>query len=194
MTRNIEIKARASDFDRQTRLAEGLGTGGGEHLVQEDTFFDVPRGRLELRTFENGLGELIQYHRADTTDPTESRYVLAPTNEPEALKEALSNALGVRAVVRKQRVVHMVGRTRIHLDRVEDLGEFIELEVVLEPEEPARNGIRVAEELMTTLEIRRTDLVEWRRRGCRGEASRSCLSDIHPARSVRSIDTSFPRR
>ena len=137
-----------------------LGTGGAEHLFQEDTFFDVPTGRLKLRTFENGLGELIQYDRANKTGPTESRYVLAPTNEPEALKEALSNALGIRAVIRKRRVVHRVGRTRIHLDRVEGLGEFIELEVVLDPDDPPTDGIRIAEELMTKLEIRRTDLIE----------------------------------
>ena len=160
MARNIEIKARASNFGRQSRLAEDLGTGSVENLFQEDTFFDVPTGRLKLRTFENGLGELIQYCRANTTGPTESRYVLAPTNEPEALKEALSNALGVQAVVRKQRVVHIVGRTRIHLDRVEGLGEFIELEVVLDPAEPANDGVRVAEELMSKLEIQRADLIE----------------------------------
>ncbi len=160
MARNIEIKARARNFDRQSRLAEDLGTGVAEHLFQEDTFFDVPRGRLKLRTFENGAGELIQYDRADITDPTESRYVLAPTDQPQTLKQALSNALGVRAVVLKKRVVHMVGRTRIHLDRVEGLGEFIELEVVLDPDEPATDGIRVAEELMSKLEIRKADLIE----------------------------------
>ena len=115
---------------------------------------------VELRTFENGTGELIQYDRADITDPTESRYVLAPTDQPQTLKQALSNALGVRAVVLKKRVVHMVGRTRIHLDRVEGLGEFIELEVVLDPDEPATDGIRVAEELMSKLEIRKADLIE----------------------------------
>ncbi len=160
VARNIEIKARARDFDRQSRLAEDLGIGGAEQLFQEDTFFDVPRGRLKLRTFENGKGELIQYERADNTDPTESRYLLAPTDQPEALKEALSNALGVRAVVRKKRVVHIVGRTRIHLDRVEDLGDFIELEVVLDPDELATDGVRVAEELMSKLEIQSADLVE----------------------------------
>ena len=129
-------RSRRRGTDRRARFVDGSSTCKLKRLSacnrtslteritvarNIDTFFDVPTGRLKLRTFENGLGELIQYHRANTTGPTESRYVLAPTNEPEALKEALSNALGIRAVIRKRRVVHMVGRTRIHLDRVEGI-------------------------------------------------------------------------
>jgi predicted adenylyl cyclase CyaB len=86
--------------------------------------------------------------------------VVAPTQDPEALRAALSRALGVRAVVRKTRTVHLVGRTRIHLDRVDGLGDFIELEVVLRPDEETASGASVARELMTRLEIAEEDLVE----------------------------------
>jgi adenylate cyclase class IV len=120
----------------------------------------VPRGRLKLRVFGSGPGELIQYERSDCKEPTESRYLCASTPEPAALREALSRALGVRAVVRKTRTVHLAGRTRIHLDRVEGLGDFIELEVVLAPGEAASRGIAVARELMALLEIEAEDLVE----------------------------------
>jgi predicted adenylyl cyclase CyaB len=92
--------------------------------------------------------------------PTESQYVLAPTDDPLALKTALTNALGVRAVVRKQRTLYLVGQTRIHFDRVENLGEFIELEVVLTPGQTFAEGVEIAAKLMRQLEINEQDLVE----------------------------------
>ena len=159
MLRNIEIKARANDFARQNRLAEELGDGEPQELVQEDTFFHVPAGRLKLREFSDGTAELIQYERPDVTAPTESRYVRARTPDPRAMKEALANALGIRAVVRKHRIVHLAGQTRIHMDRVEGLGEFLELEVVLRPEQSAAEGERIVTELMHRLEIAEADLV-----------------------------------
>ncbi len=160
MGSNIEIKARARDFHRQQKLAAQLATGDPQHLYQEDTFFKAPTGRLKLRDFGTGSGELIQYQRENSPAPTESRYVLSPTSEPATLKTALANALGVRAVVTKKRTVYLVGRTRIHLDQVENLGEFIELEVVLTPGEQPETGHRIACELMKELEIEDTDLVE----------------------------------
>jgi predicted adenylyl cyclase CyaB len=115
---------------------------------------------LKLRDFADGSGELIRYERADSKQPSESQYVRAPTDDPGALKEALENALGVRQVVRKQRTVHLVGQTRIHLDRVEDLGEFIELEVVLTSGQSFADGVRVAEGLMEKMEIEERDLID----------------------------------
>lgn len=159
MGRNIEIKARARNFERQRRIAEEIGNGPARHLIQEDTFFNVPAGRLKLRALEDGSGELIQYYRVDSTGPAESRYRLYPTGDPESLKDVLAAALGTRAVVRKQRTVHLVGPTRIHLDRVEGLGDFVELEVVLEPDQGPEEGVRTAEGLMSKLQIEEPDLI-----------------------------------
>ncbi len=158
--RNIEIKARATDFRHQTMLAEQLCDSDCQRLTQEDTFFQVPVGRLKLREFGHEAGELIQYDRDDTLEPTESRYLLCPTDCPATLKEALTNALGVRAVVRKERTVHFVGQTRIHFDDVEGLGQFIELEVVLKQDQTAECGAEIAENLMRELAIDRQDLIE----------------------------------
>jgi predicted adenylyl cyclase CyaB len=159
MGRNIEIKARATDFPTQFRIAETLGDGGAEQLIQEDTFFRVPSGRLKLRVFDDGSGELIQYEREIGTGPRECRYVRAPVSEPAPLKEALSLALGVRAVVRKKRTVFFVGQTRVHLDQVDGLGDFIELEVVLEPKESHADGVAIAQQLMARLKIEKEHLV-----------------------------------
>jgi predicted adenylyl cyclase CyaB len=157
---NVEIKSRCRDCARQTSLAEELADDIPQQLQQEDTFFCVPTGRLKLREFTDGSGELIQYERADAGEPTESQYVLAPTDDPLAMKAALTNALGVRAVVRKQRTVYLVGQTRVHFDCVENLGEFIELEVVLAPGQSFAEGAEIAADLMKQLEIDERDLVE----------------------------------
>jgi predicted adenylyl cyclase CyaB len=160
MARNIEIKAKAHDFERQMRLAEKLAEGDVRRLFQEDTFFNVPQGRLKLRELGDGTGELIQYFRADTREPCESFYVRSPTDSPETLKETLTQALEVRAVVRKKRTVCFVGRTRIHLDEVEGLGNYLELEVVLELDEDPATGMTIAEGLMKRLEVYPSELVD----------------------------------
>jgi predicted adenylyl cyclase CyaB len=159
MAHNVEIKARLRDVQEQSRLAASLSDGSPELIAQEDTFFNVPVGRLKLREFGNGSGVLVQYEREDSEGPTESRYVLSTTREPETLKEALAKALGVRAVVRKRRTVYLVGQTRIHLDEVESLGSFVELEVVLRTGEELAYGAAIAEELMSKLRIEKDDLI-----------------------------------
>lgn len=159
MKRNIEIKAHARDFDAQVDKAERIASGPAQLITQEDTFFHVSNGRLKLREFGDGTGELIQYHRADAAGPKQSSYVLSRTTEPETLKAALANALGVRAVVKKTRTLYLSGQTRLHFDEVENLGRFIELEVVLDAEQDAGEGTPIAEKLMAALGIQEGDLI-----------------------------------
>jgi predicted adenylyl cyclase CyaB len=79
--------------------------------------------------------------------------------DPASLGAVLAAALGVRGVVRKRRRFYLIGRTRVHLDRVEGLGDFIELEVVLGEAEAVSRGEVVAAELADRLGIARSDLV-----------------------------------
>ncbi len=83
-----------------------------------------------------------------------------PTDRPRRLDSALSGALGERGRVIKTRRLFMVGRTRIHLDDVEGLGCFMELEVVLDDGEDPAAGDAEAARLMTRLDVRPDDLVE----------------------------------
>jgi predicted adenylyl cyclase CyaB len=129
------------------------------HILQEDTFFNIPQGRLKLRKFDDTHGELIYYEREDTLEPKESFYLRTATTEPDALVETLGAALGLRGVVRKQRTLYLVGQTRVHLDRVEGLGDFLELEVVLEPEQSLESGVQVAHALMQALGISPDNLI-----------------------------------
>lgn len=153
MARNIEIKAHAPDFQEKSRIAHALSGAAPKVIKQEDVFFNVPRGRLKLRFFSPSAGELIFYERQDQEGPKLSDYSIYRSTEPQVLKNVLATAYGIRGIVRKTRDLYMVGRTRIHLDQVEELGEFVELEVVLEPGEELAAGEREAKELMAKLKI-----------------------------------------
>jgi adenylate cyclase class IV len=153
MARNVEIKARIGDVDALLARAQPLADGPPEHIEQDDTFFACARGRLKLRDFGDGSGELIHYERADDSGPRLSDYVRAPTSDAAALREALSRAHAVIGRVRKTRLLLLVGPTRIHLDRVEGLGDFMELEVVLRPEQTLEEGAAIADALMTHLQV-----------------------------------------
>lgn len=156
---NVEIKFRLRDPVGFRRRVKGVAECH-ETLKQEDTFFASPRGRLKLRCFPNGLGELIYYDRVNGVGPAHSRYWISRTQDPHSLRLTLSNALGIVGIVRKTRDVFWVGQTRIHLDDVEGLGTFAELEVVMQPGQTIEDGTTVAKELMQKLKIDETDLAD----------------------------------
>ena len=87
-------------------------------------------GRLKLREETPGGAALIQYHRSDRPEARESRYRIAPVEDGPALREALDAALGTLVVVDKERRLLLWEGVRIHLDTVEGLGSFLELEGV----------------------------------------------------------------
>jgi adenylate cyclase len=160
MPRNIEIKARIGNLQSLARQAAAIADRGPIEIVQDDTFFPSPNGRLKLRAFSADDGQLIFYRRADAEGPKESFYVLSPTDSPDTLREALTQAYGQAGRVHKHRTLFMVGRTRVHLDDVRDLGQFLELEVVLEDGEPNAAGIEEAFALMARLGVEGSQLVE----------------------------------
>lgn len=153
MARNIEIKARIPHLATIRTKAAALASGPIETIDQTDTFFAVPRGRLKVRTFSDGSGELITYERADQEGPKESVYMRVACEDARALSQALGNVLLIRGIVRKRRELFLLGRTRVHLDRVDDLGCFVELEVVLSPGESIEDGQSEAHRLLRALEI-----------------------------------------
>ena len=160
MAANVEIKARVRDLEQLERKAARLADRGPEILLQRDVFFNAPQGRFKLRSFPEGHGELIYYERPDVTGPKRSSYSIHETDDSAELKTVLTAALGVAGTVRKERRLYRKGPTRIHLDRVEHLGDFMELEVVLQPDQDESEGIAIAAELMRALGIRDEDLVD----------------------------------
>jgi predicted adenylyl cyclase CyaB len=160
MSRNIEIKARIEAADAWSAKIAVLADEGPIDIAQDDTFFRCGAARLKLRAFSGGTGELIYYRRADEYGPKESFYLRSPTSAPDSLRECLTLAYGQVGRVRKHRKLFLIGRTRVHLDEVEGLGHFLELEVVLADDEPAAAGVREARELMAKLDIKPHQLID----------------------------------
>ncbi|CAH2918363.1 MAG: Adenylate cyclase (EC [uncultured Paraburkholderia sp.] len=161
MARNIEIKARAQHFEQLRERAAQLAPDAPLIFRQQDFFYDVPRGRLKLRQFDDGTpAELIFYQRDDRDGPKASYYTRSPVTNPEAMHALLATALTTRGIVTKERhVVYLAGRTRIHLDRVDGLGDFVELEVVLGQDDDEEHGHAEAHAMFASLGVPETDLV-----------------------------------
>ncbi len=159
MPRNIEIKARIESVETLADVAGRLAGAEPATILQDDAFFPCPNGRLKLRAFPDGSGELIFYQRKDTDGPKQSFYVITPTADPDGLRQTLTLAYGQAGRVRKRRLLYRLGRTRLHLDRVEGLGDFLELEVVLAEGEPLHAGEDEARRLLKRLGLRPGQLV-----------------------------------
>ena len=160
MPSNVEIKARIASVEALLPLARALADDVHPQLIhQDDSFFAVSHGRLKLRVFGDGSGELIHYHRSDTSGPKRSDYVRVPAPDPDNLREALGRACGLLGRVRKERILVLVDNTRLHLDRVEGLGDFLELEVMLAEGQDEAEGHTIAHALMARLGIANEQLV-----------------------------------
>lgn len=159
MPSNIEIKAALQDWDQAVTTAEKLSDASPRLIAQEDVFFSSSGARLKLRILANDQGELIRYERPDTPGVRCSRYLIARTPDPQILLEILSKALAMSGVVKKTRTLYLIGQTRVHLDRVEGLGDFLELEVVLRPGQSESEGESIAESLLSHFGIARHELI-----------------------------------
>src|SRR5450631_4512537 len=128
-TDGAQHRDQGASFEHRSAaaVARALADHGPESIAQDDTFFACTSGRLKLRVFADGHGELIGYERPDAFGPKTSDYRITSVANPGALRDTLMRALGVTGRVVKQRTLLVVGRTRIHLDHVDGLGEFLEL-------------------------------------------------------------------
>lgn len=159
MARNVEIKARVANLASVEARARALADRGPFELEQDDTFFACPHGRLKLRELTPDCGELIFYQRSDEYGPQLSTYVISPTPSPGTMRDTLGRALGIVGRVHKRRRLYLALDTRIHLDEVDGLGSFLELEVALGESQSTADGERVAHRLMSVLGVRDADLV-----------------------------------
>ncbi|HKY54681.1 MAG TPA: class IV adenylate cyclase [Anaerolineales bacterium] len=160
MPSNIEIKARVRNWNEIRQRAERLSDTPVQIIHQEDIFFNTEKGRLKLRVLAPDRGQLIYYMRSDQEGPKRSDYHIYETPDPENLKRVLELAYGIRGVVKKTRYLYLVGRTRIHLDDVDGLGQFMELEVVLKDGQSIVEGEEIAERLMNSLGVERSNLID----------------------------------
>jgi homotetrameric cytidine deaminase len=161
--RNVELKARDPDPARTLERALALGADDRGEILQRDTYFSGARGRLKLREQETGgsplWDELIEYSRADWTDARTSSYRRVPVADVAALREALDAAYGTLGTVIKRRRVLLWEGVRIHLDDVEGLGTYLELEAVAESDSDLSGEHDKIERLREELDIEDRNLV-----------------------------------
>lgn len=165
--KNIEFKARCWDQQEiRGRLAEE-GVALERRMRQVDTYFKVAEGRLKLREIDPGTNraadgggeaQLVQYFRPDESAARQSDYIVVPVEQPEALKQALTRAMGVSVVVDKVRELYLWDHTRVHLDAVKGLGTFVELETVIRGQS-AENARAECERIRKTLGIDTDDIL-----------------------------------
>jgi predicted adenylyl cyclase CyaB len=158
--RNLELKVRVPDLAGVGAACRRVATPAAV-MEQVDTYFHAAHGRLKLRESAGASSAceatLIAYDRPDRTDVRASDYHLVAVSDAAGVKSALSAALGVRGVVRKRREVHMYHNVRIHLDDVEGLGTFVELEAVISPEVDEHVSLTRLEALCGLLGLSRDD-------------------------------------
>lgn len=167
MPRNIELKARYPELQRAARIARTLGAECVAIERQRDTYFDAANGRLKLRHRRVAVAadtdadrpitveasELIHYHRPNDTEQRASDYQRVEVTDGDALREALSNAVGVTVEVRKKRTIYLHDGVRIHLDEVDGLGSFLEFEALVNERTDDAAAHAKLERLRATFEI-----------------------------------------
>lgn len=156
---NVELKARLADRQRALEVCERLGARRMGVERQTDTYFSTGRHRMKLRESSLGNHWLIWYHRPDSAGSRKSAYRLISIPDPEEKRRILARAMTVKAVVVKERLLYLLGSVRIHIDRVEGLGDFLEFEAVLGSESEERAGHEKLAELREAFGIAEEDIV-----------------------------------
>lgn len=151
--RNIELKAHDPDPARSLEICRTVGAEDHGEIWQRDTYFQVASGGLKLREERPGRPHLIQFQRANEPQQRESRYRIIEIDDGAVLSAALADAIGIRVVVTKHRRLFLWRDVRIHLDQVEQLGEFIELEAVAPPDSDLTDEHDLVVELRRAFEI-----------------------------------------
>lgn len=126
---NIEIKARCTEPEKIRKLLIGRGADFKGVDNQTDTYYKVPKGRLKLRqgNIENSL---IFYKRPDQAGPKQADVRLFMLDKESALSEVMSSALEVLVLVKKKREIYLLENVKFHIDEVDSLGSFVEIEAI----------------------------------------------------------------
>ena len=145
MPTNLEIKATYPSLARARKISKTLGARFSGTLKQTDTYFKVRQGRLKLREIDEKQLELIYYRRQNARGSRYSDYTVLELQKKEAAKRVLNSLFETMVVVKKKRDLYLYKNSRIHIDSVAGLGEFVEFEVLVV------RGKRQAQQLMSVL-------------------------------------------
>lgn len=131
MSINIEIKSIISDYDKARDRLRSLGIREENTMYQKDIFYHVPFGRMKLRNINNTQHELIIYFRHNAKSPKPSKYHRINTKHPGVINSILMHTFGIRGIVEKERLLFLQDNIRFHMDKVKGLGDYFEIEYVM---------------------------------------------------------------
>lgn len=146
---NVEFKAELRDMELAQTICRRIGATEAMAFEQTDTYYKVPSGRLKRREQTGEDVSYVFYDRADKAEARLSHYVLY--DEPTARQRFRVDSLPELVIVRKERVVYLIGNVRVHLDRVDGLGEFLEIEAVVSRAHNVRDCHQKVTELKSQL-------------------------------------------
>ena len=149
MPSNIEIKIKIPSFRKYENMLKSLGLKPKELLNQKDVYYETKKGLLKLR-IENGKGSLIKYSRDEKSKSRISNYNVLKISDNSAEK-FFNDIFKIKAVVEKKRILYLYKNTRIHLDKIKRLGNFIELESVVVKDK--RSAIKEFNEVVKLLNL-----------------------------------------
>ncbi len=156
---NIEIKAKSNNHEkiRDFLKSHNADFKGIEHQI--DTYFKVNKGRLKLRE-GNIENYLIYYERENKEGPKQSDIILFKSSSESSLKSILANANGVLIVVDKKREIYFIENVKFHIDTVEELGTFMEIEAIDEDGSIGKDKLfEQCKEYLEHFEISESDLI-----------------------------------
>jgi len=126
---NLELKIKIDSIDTFTEKLKSIQAQQNSVLLQKDIYYKITAGLLKLR-IENGTKTLIYYNRDEMSENRWSDFNLLKIDDDKA-EEFLGKLFDVEEVVEKERKFFWFNNTRIHLDEVKELGNFLELETLV---------------------------------------------------------------
>ena len=162
MRKNYELKVKLHNYDVAKWKADSyIHRFKNKHHfleVQKDIYYyKVDGKRLKLRIINNEYGHLVYYDRKDSRNKRVSKYFLSDTKNPFELDKILRKFFKVQLVVNKTREIYTVKNLRIHLDRIQAVGIFLEFEIIYKSLGEAKILMK---ELMKYFNIKRSDLIK----------------------------------
>ncbi len=135
---NVELKAELRDVALARGICRAIGASFILEFGQVDTYYRIPHGRLKRRETEGEPVEYIFYERANRAAPKLSHFTIFSAEQ--ALERFGMEPMPVRLIVRKRRELWMHHNVRIHLDAVEQLGNFLEFESLVSKDHNVAKG------------------------------------------------------
>ena len=162
MRKNYELKVKLSNYDTAKWKAESFikSFSDKHHFaeIQKDIYFSKIGGkRLKLRIINNEKGVLIYYDRKDVAEKRVSKYFLSETNNPYEMEKILKNFFKVQLIVNKKREIYTAKNIRIHVDRVQGCGTFLEFEIIYNHLEDAKV---IMKNLMKHFMLKHSDFIK----------------------------------